>query len=82
MLYTDAFKGTAKLYVGEGFSGWEDVLFDVMEVSPHPPLYYSLDPKHTHTCTHLQTNVNVQSQDRNIPNYFSALSCYGLFHIV
>lgn len=49
MLYADAFKGTAELSVGEGFSGWEDVLFDVMEVSPpHPPLYYSLDPKHTH----------------------------------
>lgn len=81
MLYTDAFKGTAYLYVGEGFSGGEDVLFAVMEVSP-PPLSYNVDPQRQHT----HTNINVQLQVRkpNIPCDItpSTLSCYGLLHFV
>lgn len=56
MLYTDAFKGTAYLYVGEGFSGGEDVLFAVMEASP-PPFSYNVDPQRQHANTHTHTQV-------------------------
>lgn len=46
MLYTDAFKGTVYLDVGEGFSGGEDALFAVMEVSPSlSPLSCSVSPQ-------------------------------------
>lgn len=60
MLYTDAFKGTVYLYVGEGFSGGEDALFAVMEVSPSlsPPFILQCKLTNiTHTHTHAQTRT-------------------------
>lgn len=63
MLYTDAFKGTTYLYVGEGFGGGEDMRFTKSLLlwrchpPPFPSLSYSVDP---HTYTHTRIHIHIQ----------------------
>lgn len=58
MLYTEAFKGTAHLYVGEDFSGGEDAfLCSYGGVTLPFPFILQCKPSHTYTHGVTQTQM-------------------------